>query len=406
MDLPAHPRGGVQIGVSDMLSHRDCPMRMEFSMRRHTIGESPESWSPANAYGSAIHLCVEMLDNGATHQEAATAAFAKFGKWLEPADLDMLFSDMEKYEDRDMIGVRTILNEGEISLPLFVHPRVGQVWYRAKIDRLYQSIDDPSFFIHIDYKSSKHVKSEDEVHKDPQIWSYNLAIMYYLEDLFPELEKIRLQQVYDQLKFGQVNTSKGPNQRESIRQWLITAATTVIDDMLMEPTFNEWCPWCPLLMDCDVIRHQLSDWALTRIGALMTREPKLKKDGTPSKVMAPPQLNPEGIRLYIGLQKDVKRAHAALKLFDETLTRALKEMPAERLAEYGKEAKQRSQDVFTTEAKRAIVDEVGLSEFLYLADISKASVERFYGEDKDRAGEVLRHAVKQGHYTIIQDIRE
>ena len=51
MQLPAHPDGGVQIGISDMLAWRACPQRFVFGMRRHDEGgESPESWSPANAW--------------------------------------------------------------------------------------------------------------------------------------------------------------------------------------------------------------------------------------------------------------------------------------------------------------------------------------------------------------------
>jgi hypothetical protein len=243
--LPAHPLGGVQIGISDLLQWRDCPERMQFGMRRHEeTGEAPESWAPGNAYGSAIHYCLEKLDDGASEQDASQGAMEIWSQWLEPSDLDMLYDDMEKYQAREELGVRTLLNEGEVSVRLFVHPVVGQVWFRAKIDRLYQSLADPAALVHVDFKSSKHAKSEDEVHKDTQIWAYHWIIVKWFEYTYPEHGAPALQQIYDQLRYGQIGTSKSPDQLASIERWLTQVATALIEDEEMAPKFNEWCPWC------------------------------------------------------------------------------------------------------------------------------------------------------------------
>lgn len=403
MKLPAHPKGGVQIGVSDILQWRDCAQRMEFGMRRHEQGDPPESWSPENAYGSAIHLCIAMLDDGATPDEAVQAAFAQFKQWLEPSDLSRLHEDIEKYLAREILGVRTLLNEGEISFRLFEHPVVGQVWFRARIDRLMQSLDDPRMLIHVDYKSSKWAKSEEEVAEDVQIWSYNLAIFEWFTDVYPEVDDPSLQQWYDQLRYGQIPTQKAPAQREEIRRFLITAATAVIDDEDMEPTFNEWCPWCPLKMDCPVVQFQLTDWALTRIAALMPREEKFNKDGSVSKRPGKVVLDDSRLKEYIDLQHDVKRAAKVLTSFDETLTKTLKAMPDSELHHIGKQKTERQRRAFTPEAKRQVIAEVGLPTFILLADLSIANIERFYGS-KSAAADVVALAEKQPSFFVVEGL--
>lgn len=404
MKLPAHPQGGVQVGISDILQWRDCAVRMEFGMRRHDQGDPPESWSPENAYGSAIHLCIAMLDDGATPDECAQAAFAEFKQWLDPSDISLLLEDMEKYLAREIVGVRTLLNEGEISIPLFTHPVVGKVWFRAKIDRLLQSLEDPAHLIHLDWKSSKWAKSHEEVSKDLQLWSYNLVITTWFEDLYPEVEGTRLEQLYDQLRYGQIPTSKGPDQRIQIRRWLITAITAIIDDEVADPTFNEWCPWCPLKMDCPVVQHQLTDWALTRIAALMPRGEKLNKDGSVSKRPGKVELDADRIGEYIELLPEVKRAARVLEAFDKELVGTMKQMADSDLHALGKRKTERSKRVFSSEAKRRIIEEVGLPTALMLFELSIAGVDRYFEGDKDTAERITSYADKQPGFTIVEDI--
>lgn len=406
MKLPDHPKGGVQIGISDILAWRDCPQRMLFGMRRHEeTGEAPESWSPANAYGSAIHLCIAMLDDGHTLDECANAAFGDFAKWLEPNDLSRLYEDMEKYLAREILGVRTLLNEDEISVPLFVHPVVGQVWFRARIDRLLQSIDNPSQLVHIDYKSGKWAKSDEEVAKDLQLWSYNWAMYEWFVRTYPEVDDPHITQWYDQLRYGQIPTSKGPGQREEIKRWLTRAVTAMIADEQMDPKFNEWCPWCPLKMDCPVVQFQLTDWATTRIAALMPREEKLNKDGSVSKRKGPVKLDPDRIGEYVGLLPDVKRAKQTLETFEKVLTETLKEMPSSDLHSHGKQLVERSVRGFSPTAKREIIEKLGLGTFLLLSDLSLAAVERFFGDDKESAAAITELAEKQPGYSVVTDLR-
>lgn len=397
---------GWAIGISDILQWRDCPERFMFGMQRHLGGDRPESWSPANAYGSAIHDCIHDLDEGASETEAVQAAFARYSQWLEPTDISRLYDDMRIYQERDMLGVRTVAAEEDMRFPLFVH-NGQQIYFRFKLDRLYQRLDDESKFILVDYKSSKWVKSADEVNGDLQMWAYNVGV----HELFPECDD--LLQIYEQLSFGQEPTRKSAEQREEMRRWLITAITAMIEDTDLEPKFNEWCPWCPLKMDCDVVQHQLTDWAKTRIAALAPREPKLKKDGTPSKVLGPPKLDPSRLGEYVELLPDIKRATQVLEAFVDTVNKAMKEMPDGSLAELttrdaprGLIKNQRSNRKFTPTALRNLADELG-PDFFYLATVSIAAVERFYGKEaKDQIESIVGRAEKTPGAIVIEPIRE
>ena len=376
-------------------------------MRRHEQGDPPESWSPENAYGSAIHLCLRMLDDGHTEDEAAQAALVEFKRWLDPDDVNHLYEDMAKYLERDMVGVRTLLNETEISLPLFEHLTAGPVWFRARIDRVYQSLEEPTLLIHKDFKSSKWAKSHEEVAKDIQLWAYNWSIAQWFVDLYPEFDadEIQLLQVYDQLNYGEIPTQKSPEQRGEIRRWLVQAITAIIEDDDAQPTFNEWCPWCPLKMDCPVVRYQLTEWAQAKIAALMPREERLNKDGSVSKRPGAVQLDPERIGEYVDLLPDVHRAASVLKRFEEELRSTLVRMPDTSLRRLGKRKDSRSRRVFSTEAKRRLIEQVGLTRALMMFDLSLESVKRFYGKDKATVDEILALAEGQRTYTTVVDAR-
>src|SRR3954454_20504779 len=207
---------GWAVGISDILQWRDCPERFVFGMKRHTEGAAPESWSPQNAYGSGIHDCIHMVNKGATHRDAVQAAFARYSNWLEPGDVSRLYEDLRIYEERDMLGVRTVAAERDMRFPLFIH-KGQQIYFRFKIDRLYQRLDDETKFILIDYKSSKWAKSKDEVDADLQMWAYNVGVHI----IYPECDD--LLQIYDQLSYGQEFTRKNPAQREEMKRWLIVA---------------------------------------------------------------------------------------------------------------------------------------------------------------------------------------
>jgi hypothetical protein len=255
------------IGISDITAWMDCPRRMSFSMKRWTeTGEPPEA-AIQHAYGSAIHDVLHAVEKlGLDDSTAVQLAFDKWGWAMRPEELRRLKDDLATYRDRDVVAVSTLLNEGEVRVPLM--ERDGRmIYFRGKIDRLYQFTANPAVLLHIDYKSSQHRKTEKEVHEDLQLWAYNWAIHEY----FPECG--RLIQRYDQLNFGYETTEKSAAQREEIGEWLRRQVTAIMNDEefgaddLLLPRFNDWCPWCPIMESCDVI-PQLTDFARNRIALL------------------------------------------------------------------------------------------------------------------------------------------
>jgi hypothetical protein len=402
-----------EVGISDILQWRDCAARMEFGMRRHTQGDPPESWSPANAYGSAVHDAIEQLEDGATEDEAVQYAFGRYSKWLEPGDVSLLYDDLRLYVERDEIGVRTIVAEQDHRFPLFEY-KGETIFFRFRLDRLYQRLDDERMFIGIDYKTSKWAKSQAEVDEDLQMWAYNVGIFEFLADVYPEIEDPQLVQVYDQLRYGRLTTHKTAEQREEMRRWLIAAVTAILEDEDMAPSFNNWCPWCPLKMDCPVVQHELTDFALARIATLAPREPILKADNTPGKRLGPPKLDPERFGEYVELLPDVKRARQVLEAFEEAVKDTMRELPSDRLevlkspeAPKGYRKAERSRKTFHPTTLEALHDELG-PEIWYLLSLSQASLERFYGkgdEAKAKIASVMQHAEPGGAYTVIEPVK-
>lgn len=378
---------GDAIGVTDIQSYRDCPRRFEFGMRRHTdAGEAPEAQGPSTAYGSALHDAVAYAEaHDATDEQAIQHAFDLHAKWLDPEHLELMHADFVTYRERDYVGVRTVAVEREFKIPLFVYEG-RQVWFRGKLDRLYQRLDSPGVFIHVDYKTSRWAKSEQEVHNDTQMWGYNWAI----HEEFPECE--RLVQLYDQLRHGVIPTRKSDAQREQIREWLIRQATAILRDDELAAKKNQWCPWCPIMESCPVI-EQLSEYALAEIAALAPTEKRGRK------LVA--ILDPGSFDIYVEQLEPVGEAMKVLKRFDETVKGALKEMPAAERAERGFELRERTSDTWGPEGLRAAHDVLG-DDFYVAAGLTKTGLERL-GKEDERVQVVLDFAErKAGAVSVVR----
>jgi hypothetical protein len=371
MQLPDHA-----VGITDLIAHRECPRRMSYGLRRHTgkaqqsDERTPEAGSYATAYGSAIHDAIQALEDGHDVERAIQVAWNRWGSWLEPGDVDLLREDLAIYLQRDFPGTRTIAAEDEFRIPLFVHDG-QQVWFRFKLDRLYERLDAPGVFIHVDYKSSRHAKSENEVHGDLQMWAYNLGI----HEFFPECEQ--LLQFYDQLRYGQVPTRKSGDQRRQIREFLIKEVTKVLedddvrDDGLHRPKKNQWCAWCPVMESCPVV-EELTEFGLVEIAALAPQE----KVGRKTVV----QLVEDRVPEYVERLEDVKQAQGVLSRFEESVKRLVKEMPVERRAELGYELKERKASSFTPRAAAELHDRLG-ERFYELVKLTKSGLESNLAED-------------------------
>ena len=367
------------IGISDMLAHRDCPRRMSYGMKRHTgIGlqsddATPEAGSYATDYGSAIHQAIEELENGATPEDAIAAAWKVWGHRLGPSDIDRMRTDLETYQTRDIKRVRTLASEDEFRVPLFVHPVYGQIYFRFKLDRLYERLDSPGNFVQVDYKSGRWAKSNAEVQEDLQMWAYNWGIT----EFWPECRN--LVQVYDQLNYGQEVTRKSDVQREQIREWLIQTATAVLDDDqvrddgLLKPRLNRWCAYCPIMESCPVIT-ELTDFALIEIEALAPAE----KVGRKTVV----SVDRDHIEEYLERMDQAKQAITVLERFTDAVKDLIKGMPEEDRMAAGYKMKPRKKTSFTLEARRQLHERLG-DDFYDLAGITKSGLESLLGDDKE-----------------------
>jgi hypothetical protein len=156
-----------EIGISDILQYRDCPERFAYQMRRHTplperfalyAGEKDnpdEADSYATSYGSAVHDAIEVVENTQCSDEDAIAAvWANYSHWLEPGDTDRMKADLETYRTRTDTGLRLVGTELELRMPLLKHED-RTIYFRGRIDVLYQRLDNPAVFISRDYKSGR-----------------------------------------------------------------------------------------------------------------------------------------------------------------------------------------------------------------------------------------------------------
>lgn len=383
-----------EVGISDIIDYRECPQRFGYAMRRHDDmperfrlfeGEKanpPDRDSYAAAYGSCAHDAIEVVDQTqCTNQEAIDAVWPVYQHWLEVGDADRLDADLDTFRTRTTTGYRLIGTEVEARTPLMVYE--GEViYFRGRIDAIYQHIESPEVFLTRDYKSSRWPKSEEEVHNDLQQWAYNFLI----HETTPECE--RLIQQYDQLRFGLIPTSKTEKQRRQIKAWLIRQVTAILKDDKMAPKQNQWCYTCPLMMDCRVT-HMTADYWRNRLAALAPE----KKEGRQIVV----KLNTEvfGFEEYVQILPKVKTSYKVLERFIKTVEGELKTMPEGERDGYGYGlTKPASLDDFPPDVLRRMREQMG-DDFFQVVSVSKSAINAFYGEGSDEAQALIALAEKK-----------
>jgi hypothetical protein len=224
---------------------------MELGMRRHNTlpdgrkDDPPGSTNYTNAYGSAIHGAIHLVETqGMGNENAIQHVWEEFGGYLDPEERAMLEEDLQAYRGDTPPGMELVAAEVDVRVPLFIH-NGEQIYFRFKLDALYRRKDNHTVFYHRDYKSSKHRRTQQDVDSDLQMWCYNWGIyeMY--------VECVALRQSYEQLRFGNLTTAKNAEQRAQVKVWLIDTIRAILEDDKMEPKQNQFCPWCPLVVTCD-----------------------------------------------------------------------------------------------------------------------------------------------------------
>jgi hypothetical protein len=288
MELP-----NDSIGVSDLKGWQECPRRMSYQMKRWTEeGEPPESHAnPHTRYGTAVHDGIQFMEEtDAAPEEVVQFLMSNGHRWIDPQVSDELIADLEEHRNRDEpLEWRLLWNEREIRVPLVVHEGV-RIFYRARIDRLYQHREWPGRYRLRDTKTSRWMRTKDDVDRDEQMSAYDWAVREYL----PEVEELEI--VYDQLRFGEVTSRRSDDDRRKIKRWLQMGAIAVLDDDeygpdgLLVPEFNQFCAYCPILTGCSVV-PMLTNYAQAEIARLA---PEVK-DGRTLR----PQLDPDVFDVYV-----------------------------------------------------------------------------------------------------------
>lgn len=389
------------IGISDIMDYRECPQRHAFGMRRHIElperlqlspgekDEAPESTNWTNAYGSAIHHAISMVEHGATHEDAIDAALIEYGTYLTPDDVELLRQDLDTYERRHPKGAELVAAERDLRVPLFVADDGTQIYFRFKLDVLFRIRAHPDVFIHRDYKSSQHRKTAAEVHKDPQIWAYNWAI----HELWPECRQ--LFQQYDQLRFGVEKTSKNPDQRRQMKQWLIDMVKVILADEVYKPKINDWCRWCPLVVTCRETRRATTFWR----GRLAILAP-MRKDGRKVKV----EFWDEGEELERIIAEDLPQMQLVRKHIEhveKVLKVLIEDMTIEERQRLGWLVRERKSKSITPDGLRELHSMLGDS-FYQLISMSMTRLEEFVG--KPKKGEPVPAELKMARDWSVEEV--
>lgn len=104
----------------------------------------------------------------------------------------------------------------------------------------------------IDYKTSKALPTQDEVHKDKQLATYNLAV----ENLWPEAKDIRLT-LYFLKHNSQITTTRRPDEVEAIKIELIETAEAIENTKDFAPKSNALCNWCSYQHLCPMMKDKI-----------------------------------------------------------------------------------------------------------------------------------------------------
>jgi hypothetical protein len=367
------------IGASDLLGWRECPARFAFQMRRHNTlpdgrkDEPPESINWTTAYGSCVHEAIHLVTKeGLSNDAAIDQVWPEFAAFLDPGDLALLHEDLDALRADTPLGWELVASEAEMKVPLFVHEG-RQIYFRFRLDQLWRRIDEPTVFMEKDFKSSKHRKTQEEVDKDVKCWAYNWAV----HELFPETQS--LLQIYCQLRFGDLNTSKNAEQRKQVKAWLIKTAKAVLADEKLDPKLNQWCPWCQLVADCDVTKRAGNYWK-ERLAVLAPRV----KEGRKTVIQLPEgkdleRMIRETLPVMVQSRKQIEAAEKALKVL-------IGDLPLEKREELGWRLADRKSNTFSPEALRIIHEALG-ARFYEVITLSKTAVDVVVG--KPTKGEPL-----------------
>ena len=288
------------LGVSDAKQFMECPKLFYRNMARHLRPEgAPDDSliaqnSEVLSYGSAVHdAALIVVKNPDVYlDDAVDAAWAKWAPYLQPEHHAEMREDVKVVIDRTIEAqenLELVCAEEDWKFPVFVGRPQGDAmldeeegewyYYRFRIDALYRRKDDPTHYIIRDFKTVRRERWQSDIDEDMQFTAYDYGVRQALGD---GVENVTLW--YDQLKFGEVFSSRTDSDRMKFEEYIQSTIKAVLDMPAEEvmDTFklNQFCGWCPLLTSCGVVDYA-NDLAAYEIGMMSKADPSKVPDITP-----------------------------------------------------------------------------------------------------------------------------
>jgi hypothetical protein len=141
------------------------------------------------------------------------------------------------------------------------------------------------------------------------------------------------------------------------------------EDGLLEPRFNDWCPWCPIMESCKVI-PQLTDFAQRRIALLSPHVVSVAKVG----------LDATGIETYVKQLDSVGTAAKVLDRYEKSVKDLIRSLPTSEQQVLGWTVSDRRSPTADEQAVREAADLLG-DDFFRLAQFTKRRLDSLFDDD-------------------------
>jgi hypothetical protein len=201
------------------------------------------------------------------------------------------------------------------------------------------------------------------------MWAYNWGIHEY----FPECQQ--LLQTYDQLRFGEVQTTKNDEQRANMKQWLIDNVKIILADDTFKPKVNDFCRFCPLVVTCREPRRM----AKATQAKLSVLAP-LTKEGRRVKV----EFFTEGFELEEIIERELPQmiqTRKHLEHVEKALKAIIEQMPEAERERLGWRLQPRTTRVISGVGLRELHEQMGDS-FYSLVSLPITRLEEHFGTPK------------------------
>jgi len=225
--------------------------RHRFFRNYYAEEKPPVTVTPQLRFGRAVHKALEELNRSffeADNYESARGVEQGL-KFFDKAALQENLADPALLkEGREIIRRKAnSFNPSERILGIektFELETKNGTPFTGVIDKLAEY--SPGVIVIVDYKTSRVVRTSNELDMDVQISMYDLAV----SKMYPECERIIL--ILDFLRLHPQGVERTPEQRAEFEVFLdsVYEFLTSLSEDDMTPNLNEYCPWCNCKDQC------------------------------------------------------------------------------------------------------------------------------------------------------------